>query len=88
MLLLFGAFLANWYTNDVTRNNTLALNLQNNADELMDEIRNGIWAADSALNAMLLNPNVEHEVIIIKNMQHAQQKLSVLASLHVTGGIT
>ena len=82
VLLLSGALLANWFTNDVTKSNTHALSLQNEAEELMTEIRNGIWAADSALNAMLLNPDTEHELIIVKNMHHAQQKLSALKVLH------
>lgn len=86
VLLLSGALIANWFTNDVTRSNTLALSLQNEAEELMAEIRNGIWAADSALNAMLLNPDAEHELTIVKNMHHAQQKLSALKIIHGSVG--
>ncbi|WP_232020204.1 putative bifunctional diguanylate cyclase/phosphodiesterase [Sulfuriflexus mobilis] len=88
VLLLGGALLANWYANDVSRQNTRGLSLQNQAEELMAEIRNGIWAADSALNAMLLSPEAEHELIIARNMHHAQRKLSalnVIPALHVTG---
>lgn len=88
MLLLGGAMLANWYANDVSRQNTRALSLQNEAEELMTEIRNGIWSADSALNSMLLSPEAEHELIIARNMHQAQRKLSILnaiPALHETG---
>lgn len=88
MLLLGGALLANWYANDVSRQNARGLSLQNEAEELMTEIRNGIWSADSALNSMLLSPEAEHEAIIARNMHQAQRKLSILnaiSALHETG---
>ena len=85
VLLLSGALLANWFTNEITQSNTEALRLQNEAEELMAEIRNGIWAADSALNTMLLDPHAEHELTIVKNMHHAQQKLSALKIVHESG---
>lgn len=88
MLLLGGALLANWYADDVSRQNARGLSLQNEAEELMTEIRNGIWSADSALNAMLLSPEAGHEAIIARNMHQAQRKLSILnaiQALHETG---
>jgi diguanylate cyclase (GGDEF)-like protein len=86
VLLVGGAILANWYAGDVARQNARDLHLQNQVEEFLSEIRKGIWTADSALNSMMLSPEVEHEVIIARNMHNAQRQLSELNAIQALHG--
>ena len=80
ILLIGGAILANWYSRDVSSENSRALKLQDEVTVRIGEIRNTIWTADIALNANLISPRSEHERDILTNLGHAKHELDVLAA--------
>ena len=80
VLLIGGAVLANWYSRDVSTDNSKALKLQDEVTVRIGEIRNTIWTADIALNANLISPRTEHERDILTNLGHAKHELDVLAA--------
>lgn len=80
VLLIGGAVLANWYSRDVSSENSRVLKLQDEVTARIGEIRNTIWTADIALNANLISPRTEHERDILSNLGHAKNELDVLAA--------
>ena len=78
--LIGGALLANWYTRDVSRNNSAALQLRNEVTESIGAIRSRIWKSDNALNATLIFPRAEYQYDIIANLDKAKAELAGLAT--------
>ena len=81
LLLIAGAILANWHTSKVSEDNTSALKLRVQVSRVLSDIRNDIWHADAALNALLLSPLPEHEETITNSLSHAQQDVESLLKI-------
>ena len=78
LILVSGSLIASIYVNKVFRENTRALQLQNHVTDEIAEVRNAIWLADNALNAMLINPQQEYQLTVTRNLQLAENSLHKL----------
>ena len=80
-ILLVGAAYSSFYINKITSNNSKSLVLSDAAKELVDEIRDAIWVANSTLTSKLISPRAEHEKIIIYNLNKANTHLTEFSTL-------
>jgi diguanylate cyclase (GGDEF)-like protein len=77
-LLIGGSFVANLYVRNVTGSNAEALQLHDSVTGIIGDIRNSIWQADTALNAMLISPRTVHQKTIKDSLQIANDRLRSL----------
>jgi diguanylate cyclase (GGDEF)-like protein len=78
LVLLGGSIFASLYVSKVSRDNTRALQLQNRVSDEIAKLRNAIWLADNAINALLNNPQPDFERTINKNLQQAEASFNTL----------
>jgi len=80
VLLLSAAVFATWYTQRVTNKNTQALKLRDEVTATTNKIRNFIWAADIALNTVLIRPTAEYTAQIAQHLDAAKQLTNLLVT--------
>lgn len=78
ILLLSAALFATWYAQQVTKQNTQALELRDRVTASIIKIRNYIWASDIALNTLLISPSNKYTTQIARNLDAARQMTNTL----------
>jgi diguanylate cyclase (GGDEF)-like protein len=81
LLLLGGSLFASLHVKQVTRSNAQTLELNEATHHAINGIRDSIWQVDTALNAMLINPDTGYLTVIRENMERTEKKLDDLVSL-------
>ncbi len=77
-LLIGGSTIASLYVYHVSHKNAQALQLENSISDTIVAVRNSIWQADNALNAMMHSPMQGYQRSINNHLQEAEQKLRTL----------
>lgn len=77
-LLIAGAGIASWYVKDITSNNLTALELNKSVTTTAQQLHHTLSLISMTINAMLINPDISHEVIIDENMNKALQLIKAL----------
>lgn len=77
-LLITGAGIASWYVNNITSSNLTALELNKSVTTTAQKLHHTLSLISMTINAMLINPDISHEVIIDKNMNKALQLIKQL----------
>ena len=77
-LLITGASIASWYVNNITSSNLTALELNKSVTTSAQQLHHTLSLISMTINAMLINPDVSHEVIIDENMNKALQLIREL----------
>jgi len=80
IFLLMGAAIANWYINDVSKNNTKALSIQETITSTVSELRTSLSNINMTTSAMLIRPEASHEATIDENLKALLHTLSMLQS--------
>lgn len=77
-LLIAGAGIASWYTNSITSSNLTALELNKSVTGTAQKLHHTLSLTSMTINAMLINPDISHEVIIDENINKALQLIKEL----------
>lgn len=77
-LLMMGAGIASWYVNNITSSNLTALELNKSVTTTAQKLHHTLSLISMTINAMLINPDISHEVIIDENMNKALQLIKEL----------
>ena len=79
--LVLAALVSNLYFNQITSENTSALNLHNKIYTHIDELENAIWKSDKSLYVLLSNNKdiAEHE--IVTNLDEVTKHLSMIKAI-------
>lgn len=69
-LLLIGASLANWYINEVSRDNASALAVSKKVTSTVSTLRDSLSRINLSVNTMLIRPEASQITIIDENLSH------------------
>ena len=83
IILMAGAIVTHWHTQQVAENNTAALELRAEVNKTLSIIRNALWQTDISLNALLITPTAEDEANIHSSIDIAVNEIEKLLS-HIT----
>lgn len=78
VLLISASVFVTWYAQKVTRKNTQALQLRDEVTASTNSIRSFIWAADIALNTVLISPSAEYTEQVARNLDAAEELTNTL----------
>jgi diguanylate cyclase (GGDEF)-like protein len=81
LLIIGGSIIASFYFYDVSHKNAQALQLENSVSDTIVAVRNAIWQADNALNALMHSPLQEYHQSINSNLYEAEQNLKTLEAI-------
>lgn len=71
IVLLIGAVATHLHTQQVSRDNTSALEVRVNANKALSIVRSALWQSDISLNTLLVSPTPIHEKVIMVNIDLA-----------------
>ena len=80
LVLMVGAVVTQWHTQQVSEENTQALELRNHANKVLSQVRGDLWQIDISLNTMLVSPLPEHEKVIMQNIKSASKEIDSFLS--------
>jgi diguanylate cyclase len=81
LLLLGVSILGSLHVSQVTRSNAQTIALNEATHNAINGIRDSVWRVDTALNAMLIMPEVGYLTVIRENLERTEKKLDDLSAL-------
>ena len=78
--LIGGTSIANWYISNASSNSASAISINKAVSETVFKLRNTMTRIDMTVNAMLINPQTSHEVILYQDLQNAEELSASLVS--------
>ena len=80
LVLMIGAIVTHWHTQQVSQENTSALKLRVHVNKALSVVRGALWEIDISLNALLVSPLPEYEKAIKVNIDLANNEVSKLVN--------